>query len=291
MLKDIPSGVIDELQVKLLNAGFVELGQEWNYSNIVSPFSRIYFITGGEGFILPNNMMIRLKPGNLYLIPSFVLCHYHCTGSLSQFYIHLTTHSPIGLNIFDFFSVKNEIMALPYDIHLFERILELNRGAELKQTDPKDYEKENWKSPLVASRGNRSQLETIGIMKQLLSRFVTEGKLEVKNLQQFCDFRRVFQYINSNLNSEIRIESLAELANYSYDHFTRVFRKLTGMLPVKYINMKKIEKAQILLLTTNLSQSQICYETGFNNLPYYYKVFQKLTGSTPARYRRMGGLV
>jgi YesN/AraC family two-component response regulator len=63
------------------------------------------------------------------------------------------------------------------------------------------------------------------------------------------------------------------------------------MLPLKYINMKKIEKAQILLLTTNLTQNEICDETGFNNLPYFYRVFQKQTGSTPARYRRMGGLV
>lgn len=63
------------------------------------------------------------------------------------------------------------------------------------------------------------------------------------------------------------------------------------MLPIKYINMKKIEKAQILLLTTNMTQNKICDETGFNNLPYFYRVFQKQTGSTPAKFRRMGGLV
>lgn len=291
MAEKIPSGLIDELRVNLLHTGFAALGQEWNYSNIVSPFTRIYLITKGEGFILPNNVMYQLKPGYLYLIPSFVLCNYHCTGFLSQFYIHLTNQFPTGLNIYDFYLVQNELKAFPFDIHLFKRLLELNKEAALQQIDPKTYEKENWKTIVNHSRETKTHLETIGILKQLLSRFIIEPKVEAKNLQQFCDFRKVFQYINANLHREIRVETLAELANYSYDHFTRMFKKTTGMLPVKYINMKKIEKTQILLLTTNLSQSEICFESGFNHLPYYYKVFKNLVGCTPSKYRRMGGLV
>lgn len=291
MTTNIPSYFIDELQVKLLNTGFSEVGQEWNYSNIVSPFTRIYLINEGEGYILPNNTMYQLKPGFLYLIPGFMLCNYHCTDFLSQYYVHFTNQFPTGLNIFDFLSVKNEVKALHFDKYLFARLIELNKETALKQSDPKSYEKSNWKASVSTTAENKAHLETIGIVKQLLSRFIEETKLEAKNIQQFSDFRKVFQHINSNLHHEIRIETLADLAHYSYDHFTRVFKKTTGMLPLKYINMKKIEKAQILLLTTNMTQNEICDETGFNNLPYFYRVFQKQTGSTPARYRRMGGLV
>lgn len=291
MTTNLPSHLIDELQVKLLNTGYSKLGQEWNYSNIVSPFTRLYYIEEGEGYILPNNKMYQLKPGFIYLIPSFILSNYHCTDALSQYYIHFTNQFPTGLNIYDFISIKNEVKALPFDKLLFERIIQLNKELALKQSDPNSYEKENWKASSSTQLINKTHLETIGIIKQLLSRFISDSKLEPKNLQQFSNFRKVFQHINANLDKEIRIETLAELAHYSYDHFTRIFKRTTGMLPLKYINMKKIEKAQILLLTTSMTQNEICDETGFNNLPYFYRIFQRHTGSTPARYRRMGGLL
>jgi len=55
--------------------------------------------------------------------------------------------------------------------------------------------------------------------------------------------------------------------------------------------MKKIETAQILLLTNSLNINQIYDKTGFNNLPYFYQIFQKQAACTKAIYRRMGGLV
>lgn len=287
----LPAYLIDELQITLINTGKTQVGQEWNYSNNLSPFSRIYYITKGEGYILPNNKMHRLKPGFLYLIPSFVQCSYHCTDYLEQYYLHFSNRFSTGLNIYDFVSIRNEVPALPVDRLLWDRLVEINLNKALTRSNPKDYEPAIWKSHPELTYESKVQLETIGIIKQLLSRFIAETRVNNRNLIQFSAFRKVFQYINTHLHTEIRIEALAELAHYSYDHFSRVFKRTTGMLPLKYINMKRIERAQILLLTTNLSQEEICDQTGFNNLPYFYRVFKQHTGTTPARFRRLGGLI
>jgi YesN/AraC family two-component response regulator len=55
---------------------------------------------------------------------------------------------------------------------------------------------------------------------------------------------------------------------------------------LNYIHVKRIERAQYLIATTNMSYTQIAEETGFANLPYFSKIFKKVTNLTPAEYKR-----
>lgn len=283
--------LVDELKVNLLNTAYCDLGLDWNYSNVVSPFSRIYLITSGKGYILPNNSMQQMKPGFLYLVPSYTFCSYHCVDTMSQYYIHFTNNLPDGLKIFDYISVCYEVEAHENDYYLFKRLLELNPDAELQQTDPAIYEKKNWTKKNQTYSEISKQLETAGILKQILSRFILISETNKTSIQNQSILRKIFNYINLNLHREIRIEELADIACFSTDHFTRQFKKLTGMLPLEYINIKRVEKAQILILTTTLSQKEITELTGFNSPQYFNQIFTRYTGSTPAIYRKMGGLI
>ena len=283
--------LIEGLQVKLLNTALNTVGIEWNYSNLVSPFTRIFYVESGNGYILPDNNMHELKPGYIYLIPSYTLCSYHCTEQLSLHYIHLTTESSEGLKIFDFLSFSNEAKATPLDTHLFQRLLEINQQAALKNNNPEIYEKESWTTSSLQSVNGQVYLESTGILQQILSRFITESKIESHHLEHVSGLRKTFKFINSHLSEDIKIDDLAALACYSNDHFSRLFKKTTGILPLQYINQKRIEKAQVLLLTSSKSQEEISEHIGFNSLNYYYKIFKRMVGCTPLKYRQMGGLV
>ena len=71
----------------LLNVDHVQLNTKWNYSNVISPYYRIYFIDGGEGEISDANTIFHLEQGYLYIIPSFTLCSMNCSGKLSQYFV------------------------------------------------------------------------------------------------------------------------------------------------------------------------------------------------------------
>ena len=50
--------------------------------------------------------------------------------------------------------------------------------------------------------------------------------------------------------------------------------------------MKRIERAQYLIATTNLPYIEIAEETGFENVPHFSKIFKKVTSLTPGEYKK-----
>ncbi|MBW5449086.1 helix-turn-helix domain-containing protein [Cohnella sp. CFH 77786] len=84
----------------------------------------------------------------------------------------------------------------------------------------------------------------------------------------------------------IGLSELAERASVSPPHFSRVFKRLTGMNVTDYVNAKRIVLAKELLLETEDSVGLIAERCGFESLPHFHRVFKSLTGVTPAAYKR-----
>ena len=60
-----------------------------------------------------------------------------------------------------------------------------------------------------------------------------------------------------------------------------------GTTPLQYINQKKIEKAQLLLITEELAVKEIAFQLAFDDYSYFSRLFKKTTGVTPQEYRRL----
>ena len=78
---------------------------------------------------------------------------------------------------------------------------------------------------------------------------------------------------------------LADQACITKDHFIRLFKKEVGMTPVQYISQKKIEKAQLLLVTENMSIKEISFLLSYDDHSYFNRLFKKITGTSPQDYR------
>lgn len=62
-------------------------------------------------------------------------------------------------------------------------------------------------------------------------------------------------------------------------------QKRDGNPPLKYINQKKIEKAQLILVTDSLTVKEVTYRLAFEDYSYFNRLFKKVTGLTPQQYR------
>ena len=98
--------------------------------------------------------------------------------------------------------------------------------------------------------------------------------------------RIVKTHIDTNLHGSLRSKDLARLVQLSTFHFCRVFRVSFGQSPHTYVMRRRIERAQGLILTTNLRLSQIALDCGFADQAHFSKQFRRHSGESPGEWRR-----
>jgi AraC-like DNA-binding protein len=280
----------------LLHVDYVKLNERWNYANVISPYFRIYYIDEGEGFVRSEHENVKLEPGYLYIIPSFTLCHLRCDSYLSQYFIHFFEESAEGISLFEINRKVIKVPACETDIANFKRLLQINPGRGINRSDnPKVYEKNVYYrgyQELNNIVSDSTFLETQGIILQLVSRFLSSHRFKPQHPDPIpSKILESISYIRLNLKKDLTVGALAKKANLHQDYFSRLFLQFTGERPLAYIHVKRIERAQYLIATTNLTYTQIAEETGFENLPYFSKIFKKVTSLTPGEYKKRNEMI
>ena len=129
------------------------------------------------------------------------------------------------------------------------------------------------------------------LMSYLIRRYSTaaEARQRLSEGLPAIRLRTVLDHIHTHLEDSLTVIELAGMVSMSPQHFANLFRRSTGLAPHRYVVGRRIERAQHLLSTTNLSLSEITLESGFASQSHFTDVFRKMLGTTPRRYR--GGFV
>ena len=99
---------------------------------------------------------------------------------------------------------------------------------------------------------------------------------------------KIIQYIDNNLDTELSLEKVAEIAAYSPFHFHRIFKMIIGETLQNYIFRKRIEKSAFYLsLRKNLSVKDIYLNLGFSSHSDFSKAFKKYYGKSPSEFRKI----
>lgn len=102
------------------------------------------------------------------------------------------------------------------------------------------------------------------------------------------DSRRVLKvknYINENYMYEIKLETLADIANMSQSAFSRFFKLHTGRTLSDYIIDTRLGYATRMLLDTQDSIAKISFNCGYNNLSNFNRLFKRKKGCSPSEFR------
>ena len=111
----------------------------------------------------------------------------------------------------------------------------------------------------------------------------------LKNEDTLASHRRAVERVitsaRERLCEPISLYDMSRVAYLSTFHFNRVFHQITGLPPAKFISAMRLNEAKRLLLNSNMSITDICFEVGYNSLSTFTRRFTQRVGLGPREFR------
>jgi len=148
-------------------------------------------------------------------------------------------------------------------------------------------------SSIEEDKGRAFSLASVAQCNSLGFRLLTV-LCEVTNLEdvssvffsQAARLLPVLNYVYESTSLEITRELMAEKAGLSPTHLHTLFKKMTGTAPMDYVRRLRLQRAQALLVETDLTVSQIAERVGIGDPFYFSRQFKRLCGVSPTQYRQ-----
>jgi AraC-like DNA-binding protein/mannose-6-phosphate isomerase-like protein (cupin superfamily) len=126
------------------------------------------------------------------------------------------------------------------------------------------------------------------LVKQLML-LILRSNPEMQALDQnrpSAALRNVIDYVEKHLSEKIDMLEISKMANMSYHHFSKYFKKAMGLSFVEYVNMRRIKRAENLLLSESVNVSEIARKVGMTNMTRFYELFKHYNQCSPKEYVR-----
>lgn len=98
--------------------------------------------------------------------------------------------------------------------------------------------------------------------------------------------RRARDHMDRHFDEELDLAAVARVAGLSKYHFLRSFSATYRTTPAAYLSQRRIERAQDLLRSANLTVTEVCHAVGYSSLGSFSTRFREITGETPSAFAK-----
>ena len=252
--------VLKETNLNVHRALFVKLNSRWNFTSNGSPYTRLYFISDGKGFLKTNDQYVELLPGNVYFIPSD--CKFSCgCEHLEKIFFHIDVST---VEKYDLFFNRKRIYSLPCSKELTDSI----RGI---------LNSENY-------------IDILNLKKVLLDTVINFSKtyafenLSVKKYSELT--QNVISFIENNATIKLTVSDISKALFISESKIRNAFKDEMKIPIGKYIDDMVFIKARRLLIEHGSTISSVSSELGFCDQFYFSRRFKEKLGITPSEFKK-----
>ena len=143
--------------------------------------------------------------------------------------------------------------------------------------------------PILEEMARETNAGRVALMIKLLLVLAESGMEHIVGKYRKIDkeknrLNQIQTYVICNAKREITLSEIAQHVGMNRASFCVFFKKATGKTFINYLNEYRVELACRLLEQKKMAVSEICYQVGFNNVPYFNRVFKRLMGMPPTEY-------
>lgn len=140
---------------------------------------------------------------------------------------------------------------------------------------------------IYSMRSNSYNLMLMSLMYGILAELNTSLAMDKQQKKYYEIIKPSIDYMEEHYcDSDIKNDDLARKSNVSTVYFRKIFKKLYGVAPIHYLEIRKIEKAKELLAYYELSVTDVAMASGFKDIYHFCRAFKKITGFSPSDYRK-----
>ncbi len=256
-----------DLKISYYYGGHTKLTEYWDYKDLNTIYSKLYFVLDGRLKITTDTEVIIGTPNTMLILPAGLRHDESCPfpDKATKYWMHFSLEVD-GKSIFDLIPVPLAIQVTDtaYVKSLFEKIFEYSRYQDVT-----------------------SQMLQQSYCFSLLAFYFQEADITPLFSEQNANatISRVASYIQENLAEPPSVEDLARMCHFNTSYFIRIFKKTLGRTPHQYIRHLQIERAKSLLENTNHSINHIAASVGFPDVKHFSKTFKQYTRVSPSLYR------
>jgi len=261
---EFPEAEKEELHINNFGRSVTKPGHR--YGPTVRSFYLIHYILDGEGEFSVNGASYRLRQGQGFLIEPDYLTTYTSDQKRPWTYVWL------GFSGRRAKSILNSIG--------------LNQDSPVFTCEPEQHLEQFVLDMLNHNYGTASDLYRREAMLMLFFSTLAQSKRStMADHSENAYVAQVIRYIQDCYHEPLRVEDMARYVGLNRSYLSTLFKKYTGLSPIKYLQTFRMTRAAHLLSLTKLPITAIAYSCGYQETESFHKIFKQHTGLSPKQYR------
>ena len=227
----------------------------------------ILFFISGKGEMLCDTQITPVEPGDIFIVNASSM-HYVASDDEVRYYCLIVDNS---------FCAENDLNA---ESLLFHNHVQDAQASALYEQVIKSYATRHpYYNASVRSA-------VLALLVYLVCNHTQSADIVRKRAgsKSVDNIKAALGYIHAHFMQKLSVQEVADTINLSQYHFSREFKKVTGVYFVNYINYLRCENAKRLLQSGKYTVAEACTASGFDNASYFSKTFKSFFRKSPAAY-------